>query len=75
MVGLVERRTQIKWYLIRIINDVSIQNSRKYVSEKTGLTQGYISQILNGKHNPKLPTLIKAVDALGYDVTFEVKKR
>jgi transcriptional regulator with XRE-family HTH domain len=47
--------------------------SQRKLSEMTGIAQKTISRIESGKDFPKLETLIKMADALGY--TLELKKK
>ena len=47
------------------------------LSRATGITRGYISQMLNGKRSILPPTAKKICDALGcvFDDVFEIKER
>lgn len=42
--------------------------SQKEISEKTGIPQGNISKILNGKHVPLITTLTAIAEAAGVKI-------
>ena len=44
------------------------QKSKKYLAEKTGFSQLYISEILNGKHNPSIKAIYNISKVTGISI-------
>lgn len=63
--------------LIRLIKErrQQMQVSQEMLSEISGVALRTVKQFESGKGNPTLKTLMKLADALGLEITLQVKKR
>ncbi|MCT4603636.1 MAG: helix-turn-helix domain-containing protein [Marinifilum sp.] len=52
-----------------------MQVSQEMLSEISGVALRTVKQFESGKGNPTLKTLMKLTDALGLEITLQVKKR
>lgn len=63
--------------LIRLIKErrQQMQVSQEMLSEISGVALRTVKQFESGKGNPTLKTLMKLADALGLEISLQVKKR